>query len=252
MLKTLLFIIVMTTQFGCSSDDKKSEKDHAKLNEQNNVVDPDVLARLDGMGNYLRSLSRFDLTSKSTFDVVLENDQKTEFEARVRYKVHRPDKLFAEIESDSKHRQYYYDGKKFTIYSPKEKLYGELEFSGSLSELVKKLNDFGIEVPLSDLFVWGTEEAKSKKIITAISLDENHYAIRQEKIDWQVWIKKGDKPIPEKVLYEINDDAARPKMSSILTWKMQPNFGDSIFKFNPPKGSQKIKLNPARKPEEKK
>jgi hypothetical protein len=140
----------------------------------------------------------------------------------------------------------------------KNTFYGELEIKGYVVDLIKKLNEFGIEVPLSDLFVWGTEEAKSKKVTSAMFLNEekegkveqDHFAIRQDKIDWQVWIQRGDSPLPQKVLYEINDDSARPKMSSTLKWNIRPYFNDAIFEFKPPKGSQKIKVNPARKAKE--
>lgn len=258
MIKILFLIVILVFQFGCSSSEKKSEKDDKQI-EQPNVVDPVALNRLEGMGKYLRGLKKFEVESNSTFDIVLENDQKTEFDAKIRYLVQRPDKFFAEIKSERKHRQYFYDGKKFTIYSPKEKLYGELEIRGTVGELVKQLNEYGIEVPLSDLFVWGTEETKSRNITSAMFLNEekkgniiqDHFAIRQDKIDWQVWIQKGDSPLPEKVLYEINDDPARPKMSSTLKWKIKPNFNNSAFIFKAPKGSQKIKVKQANKAKEK-
>lgn len=268
MIKSFSLIILMICLFGCSgmpknAVDDSEEKTEAKkesTTETPGVVDPEALARVEGMGKYLRGLKKFEVNAKTTFDIVLENDQKTEFDATIRYVVYKPDKLFAEIKSDGKHRKYYFNGKKFTIYSPNEKFYGEMMIEGPVSDLVKKLNEYGIEVPLSDLFVWGSEEAKSRKVTSAMFLNEekkgseleDHFAVRQEKIDWQVWIKKGNKPLPKKVLYEINDDTARPKMSSTLNWKEDPNFGVQGFEFKPPHGSHKIKLNPARKPEEKK
>jgi hypothetical protein len=262
MFKTLFLIVIMTFQYGCSSSgDKKSDDLEVAESkpDKKSVVDPVVISRLEGMGKYLRRLRHFEVDSVSNFDIVLDNDQKTEFEAKIRYKVKRPNKLFAEIKSERKHRQYFYDGAKLTIYSPKEKFYGELPFTGSLAGLVQKLNEYGIEVPLSDLFVWGTDDSKTKQITSAIYLNEekkgseaqDHFAIRQEKIDWQIWIRKGDSPLPEKVLYEINDDPARPKMSATLKWGTKIDFSDDIFAFKAPKGSQKIKVNPARKPEEK-
>jgi hypothetical protein len=253
--KILSLFVIMILQFGCSSASEK--KKEAKV-EEKNVVDPVVLSRVESMGKYLRSLQRFEVTSKSTFDIVLENDQKTEFEAKIHYIVQRPDKLFADIKSDRKHRQYFYDGKKFTIYAPKEKFYGELAFTGPVGSLVKKLNDYGIEVPLSDLFVWGTEEAKFRKITSAMFLNEenqgkqvqDHFAVRQDKIDWQVWIQKGAHPLPQKVQYEINDDSARPKMSSTLKWNINLTLTGATFEFKPPREGQKIKVIPARKAKE--
>lgn len=271
MIKPLFLIALMISLFGCSgmpknvgesNDEEESDVQVKKdqKNESKGVVDPAVMARMESMGKFLRGLKKFEVNAQTTFDVVLENDQKTEFEAKIRYVVHKPNKLFAEIKSEGKHRKYYFNGKKFTIFSPKEKFYGELLIEGPVSDLVKKLNEYGIEVPLSDLFVWGTEEAKDRKITSAMFLNEekkgsdfeDHFAVRQEKIDWQIWIKKGNKPLPKKVLYEINDDTARPKMTSSLSWKEEPNFGEGGFEFKPPHGSQKIKVNPARKPEEKK
>lgn len=272
--KISLLILIMLFQYGCSSTGPKnvgdapgakkasksvSTNESKDKSESSGVVDPAAIARLEVMGKYLRGLKKFEVKATTTFDIVLENDQKTEFEAKIRYVVHKPDKLFAEIKSDGKHRKYFFNGKKFTIFSPNEKFYGELLIEGPVSDLVKKLNEYGIEVPLSDLFVWGTEEAKDNKVTSAMFLNEekkgsefeDHFAVRQDKIDWQIWIKKGVKPLPKKVLYEINDDTARPKMSSNLSWNEAPDFSEQGFEFRPPQGSHKIKLNPARKPEEK-
>lgn len=258
MMKHLILIIFLVFQFSCSSSGEKkpsSKKTETQI-ENKNVVDPEAIAQVEKMGKYLRGIKKFEIDSDATFDIVLENEQKTEFGAHFHYKVRRPNKLFAEIKSERKHRKYFYDGKKFTIFAPKENFFGEFEFKGTVGELVKKLNDFGIEVPLSDLFVWGTDEAKADKMTSAIFLNEehkgNHLAFRQDKIDWQVWIQKGKHPLPKKVQYEVNDDTARPKTTATLDWNTNPSFGDSVFDFKPSKGSQKIKLNPARKPEEKK
>ena len=56
-----------------------------------------------------------------------------------------------------------------------------------------------MELPLSDLFVWGTPAAPLDKIESAMNAGQDfigedlcdHYAFRQGKFDWQIWITAG-------------------------------------------------------------
>ena len=57
-----------------------------------------------------------------------------------------------------------------------------------------------MELPLSDLFLWGTPAAPLDKIESAMNAGQDfigddlcdHYAFRQGKIDWQIWITAGE------------------------------------------------------------
>lgn len=68
----------------------------------------------------------------------------------------------------------------------------------------------------------------------------DHYAFRQGKIDWQIWITNGDQPLPRKVVITDRSDEARPQSVSLLNWNLKPSFKDSAFTFVPPKGAQPI------------
>ena len=46
--------------------------------------------------------------------------------SRGQLRVERPDHLRAEVESDRKAREYFYDGKTFTIYAPKVGYYAQI------------------------------------------------------------------------------------------------------------------------------
>jgi hypothetical protein len=57
---------------------------------------------------------------------------------------------------------------------------------------------YGLEVPLADLFFWGTDKAHLEDIQAAINVGPgsidgvlcDHYAFRQEDVDWQLWIER--------------------------------------------------------------
>lgn len=221
-------------------------------------VDPKVTKRLDEMGRYLRSLDQFEVRSNTNFEVVVEDDQKADFNAKITYKVKRPDKLFAEIQSDAKHRQYFFDGKKLTIWSPEEKYYGEIPVKGKISDMVKKAIEYGIEMPLADLFIWGTKDAGKNDIKSATYVKEmedrgrmfDQFAVRQGNIDWQVWLMEGDGPLPHKFVYTVNDDPARPRLESQLNWDLAAQFPGSTFDFKPTPDAHRIEVKKVPKKEQ--
>ncbi len=111
-----------------------------------------------------------------------------------------------------------------------------------------------MELPLSDLFLWGTPAAPLDKIESAMNAGQDfvgddlcdHYAFRQASIDWQIWITTGSKPLPRKVVITNRADEARPQSVSLIDWNLKPNFKDTIFKFTPPKGASKIEIVPVK------
>ena len=69
-----------------------------------------------------------------------------------------------------------------------------------------------------------------------------HYAFRQEGADWQIWIQKGDFPLPRKLVITTMTDPARPQHSAIYTWNLAPSVNDAAFVFTPPTGARRIVL----------
>jgi hypothetical protein len=111
-----------------------------------------------------------------------------------------------------------------------------------------------VQLPLSDLFSWGTPAAPLDKIESAMNAGQdfigddlcNHYAFRQGKADWQIWIMAGSKPLPRKLVITSRIDEARPQSVSMIDWNLKPTFKDTVFKFTPPKGATKIEILPVK------
>jgi hypothetical protein len=155
------------------------------------------------------------------------------------------------MRSDRSERELVYDGRKATLYAPEQKYYSSVEFSGSLDGLVTRLEQrYGIEVPLSDLFTWGTPAAPVDRIASAMNAGQDfigddlcdHYAFRQGNIDWQIWITSGPARLPRKLVITNRADEARPQSVSLIEWNLKPGFKASAFTFSPPKGSTAVEL----------
>lgn len=220
-----------------------------------NPVDPASIQALKDMGAHLQSLSRFRTSTTLTGERVLTDGQKLQHIAYAALSAERPNKLHARMWSARSERELFFDGKLFTIFVPAQKYYSQVEFSGTNAELVDRLEQrFGVEIPLSDLFKWGTAAAPVDKIESAMNAGQDfvgddlcdHYAFRQGKFDWQIWITTGSKPLPRKLVITNRADDARPQSVSIIDWNLKPTFSASTFRFSPPKGATKIEIVPVK------
>ena len=220
-----------------------------------NAVDPAVIQALKDMGANLQTLKRFQVSVELTGERVLKDGQKLQHTATADMDVNRPDKLRVRIIRARSERQLIYDGKTVTLYTPAQKYYSTVAFSDNLGGLVQRLQErYRVELPLADLFLWGTPAAPTDKIESAMNAGQefidqdlcDHYAFREGKIDWQIWITSGDKPLPRKFVITNRADEARPQSVTLLEWKLKPAFKDSIFKFTPPKGATKVEMVPVK------
>jgi hypothetical protein len=220
-----------------------------------NPVDPKAIQALKDMGTYLMTLKRFGVSTELTGERVLADGQKLQTTATADLDVDRPNKVRVLMKSARNERQLTYDGKTVSLYTPAQKVYGTLAFDGSLGALIDLMEGkYGMQIPLDDLFRFGTPEAPLDKFESAMYAGQdfvdddlcNHYAFRRDKIDWQIWIMTGSKPLPRKIVITNRADEARPQSVQFLDWNLKPAFKDAVFKFTPPKDSKKIEIVPVK------
>jgi hypothetical protein len=218
-----------------------------------NPVDPGTIQALKDMGVHLQTLKRFQVSTQLTGERVLADGQKLQHTATADMDVERPNRLRALMISARSERKLFYDGKTVTLWTPAQKYYSKVPFDGTLGQLVERLEDrYGVEIPLSDLFLWGTPAAPLDKLESAMNAGQDfigkdlcdHYALRQGNIDWQIWITTGSTPLPRKIVITNRADDARPQSVSLIEWNLKPTFKDSVFTFTPPKGATAVEILP--------
>ncbi|MBS1153977.1 MAG: hypothetical protein H6Q89_5675 [Myxococcaceae bacterium] len=120
-----------------------------------------------------------------------------------------------------------------------------------MRELVELLTTkYGVELPMADLFLWGTEQSGVADIKSAIYMgptkiegaDCDHYAFRQDEVDWQIWIQQGDKPLPRKMVITTTTEVSRPDYSVTYKWNLAPRLDDKMFTFVPTKDTYRIEI----------
>ena len=219
--------------------------------ERASAIDAEAMRALDRMGAYLRTLGTFQVRGDITTEEVLPDGQKVQLAKVADLVARKPDGLRLNVTSDREQRLFLYDGKTFTLYAPRSSFYASVAAPATISQLVDRLEDaYGIEMPFVDLFRWGTSASKSADITGATDIGPSvidgvtceHYAFRQDGLDWQVWIQAGDFPLPRKVVITTLTDEARPQHVAQYTWNLAPSVDSTAFTFAAPKDAKKITL----------
>lgn len=215
------------------------------------AIEPGALQALERMGSYLRSLKQFGVEARSQTDQVLENGQTIEFHHATRLLAQQPDKLMVSVDDQGMRRSLYYNGKTFTLYQSPSTYYARTPAPASIDALIDVLDvRYGIELPLADLFRWNAGTArqvglKSAVLIGSDTLDGqrcDHYALRQDDIDWQLWLRQGEQPLPCRLTISRRDIPEKPRHSVDYTWQLNAPINAGSFEFVPPAGAQEVPL----------
>ncbi|HUD29013.1 MAG TPA: DUF2092 domain-containing protein [Novosphingobium sp.] len=221
-------------------------------------IDPVAIEALTGMGKYLNSLKSFELRTKAVAETgVGDLDLQVHLGYEGLYKVQRPTAFYVELKSDRAVREYFYDGKSFTVNVPRQNFYSTVSAPSTIREMVEKAYiEYGIDLPLADLFYWA-EQPSTDGVTTAVRIgfakvngqEADQFAFQGPDLDWQLWIARGKAPLPLKIVITDRSDSMHPSYSAELTWNTAPTLKAADFKFTPGAKASSIKMSAI--PEEK-
>lgn len=219
-------------------------------------VEPGALQALDKMGAYLRTLQGFELKSQTSRDLVTVDGQRVQLDGVANYKVQRPAGFVIQVNTDAKKRTFIYDGKHFTMYAPELGYYATVDAPPTNLQTIDTIEaKFGIDLPLKDLFLWNDPASSQKREQITSAFDvgpatidgvaTEQYAFRGPRADWQIWLEKGDRPLPRKIVIVDRSDPAMPAYTAQLSWTINPTFAENEFTFTPAAGAKQIRLTAA-------
>jgi len=214
--------------------------------------DPAAITALEQMGAYLRTLTTFEVDGDITSEEVLDTGQSIQYTSAIDLVAQRPNRLRVNLDSTRKRRQYFYDGHTLTIYAPRQAFYAQVVAPPTIQQMIAQASDrLDLVVPFADLFELGLNPDLTNRITSAMVVGSEavgdqvctHYAFRQARVDWEMWIREGAQPLPCKYRIVTMDDDARPDYVVNLTWNMTPTIGPSTFTFVPPEGADRIPID---------
>lgn len=229
------------------SPQDQSPQDQSAENES--LLDPEAVQAAVAMSERLRKLVAFSVEAELSWEEVLETGEKILSIEQVTADVARPYGLRLERTSPGRERIFFYDGRRAVLWGPIIRYYTAVEFDGTLPDLAVVLAEkHGYEIPLSDLFLWGSDPDDTVSIREAKYIGEarigdrlcDHYAFREEGVDWQLWIDSGEGGLPCR--YAIVDlrDPANPLFQATVLVRPVTEFPDARFSFVAPDDAVEI------------
>ena len=211
--------------------------------------DPAAMAALNRMGTALRQHMTIGVHVDITTEDVLRNGQKLQFGGTGDILASRPDKLKMRLIVGQGERQVYYDGHNLTLYSPQQNVYAVFGAPPTIRQTLEvAANEYGLEIPLADMFFWGDDKDLEARVLSAFPVGKeviggqicDHFAVRQEMVDWQIWIRETDDALPCKLVITNTLDPAMPQYTAVYTWVVAPTVDPAAFTFKAPAEANKI------------
>jgi hypothetical protein len=216
-------------------------------------VEPEARQALERMSAYLGTLKTFEIRTQTSLDIVTETGQRVQIDGTAHYKVRRPDGFVIDVVTDLKTRTFFYDGKNFTVFSPQHEFYATVAAPPTTTKMLDVLWDkFGIALPLEDLFRWNdlksrrSDELTGAFLVGPATLDgvlTDQYAFRQGEVDWSVWIERGERPLPRKLMIIDRSQAEQPAYVARLAWTLNPTFPADAFTFRAGPKAKSIRMS---------
>jgi hypothetical protein len=215
------------------------------------AIDEKAMSTLMRMAEFLAKTPRFSVTTDIGYEVEQDWGQKLEFGATRTLTVRRPDRLAVDItDRDGTRRGFRFDGKQIAFFGLEENAYATAQKVGDLDAAIAYFKqDLRMPLPLAELISNNLPKVLKERTTEAYAVEEttlggtrcDHLALRNDVVDAQIWIAKGDQPLPQRIVIIYKRENGQPQFwANFRGWNLSPETPDSLFTFTPAEGAARI------------
>jgi hypothetical protein len=219
-------------------------------------IEPEAMSTLMNMAQNLSTLKKVTVKIKNGYDAVQQSGQKIEFGSVRIVKYKKPDLCrFDVTQRNGNQRGFVFDGENITVFDAGEKVYAMTPKPGTCDDAIDYFKkELQSPLPLSQLFNSKLPEMLKELITEATLIEESvlekdtvsHIAFRTEEVDVQVWVDT-KKNLPKRVIISYKNAPEHPQFWAYFKdWDLSPWLRESQFKYEPPKGYEKIMFSPVK------
>jgi hypothetical protein len=199
------------------------------------------------MSDYLASQKTLSATFDSAVEVITPAMEKIQFASSGTLLLSRPSAIHVSRIGGYSDVEMIFDGKAVTVLGKNINGYTQIESPGTIDDLIDTLRDRGVAVPGADLLLSNVYDTLIGDVLEAKYIGHgvvggvecDHLAFRSQETDWQLWIERGDKPLPRKYVITTKSVGAAPQFTLTITdWKTDVETTAADFTFTPPDGAQ--------------
>jgi hypothetical protein len=213
-------------------------------------IDPDADKILRSMSTYLGGLSAFRAKADVDSEIVDLQGQKLQLSSSAAIVAERPGKIHVRRQGMLADVELVFDGKLLTLYERNRNAYFQVEVSGTIDDAFDALRaDIDLDVPGVDLLYADSYPALISGVNSSAYLGTayvggvkcHHLTFREDKVDWQLWVKAGDEPLPMKYIITTKWITGAPQYSiRYRDWNTKPQVDANNFKFSVSQGAKKL------------
>jgi hypothetical protein len=201
------------------------------------------------MSDYLASQKTISLTFDSAVEVITPAMEKIQFASSGTLLMSRPSAIKATRTGGYADVEMIFDGETVTVFGKNLNGYAEIDAPGTVDEMIDALRERGMAVPGADLLLSNVYDTLIGDVIEAKYIGHaviggvecDHLAFRNQETDWQLWIERGDNPIPRKYVITTKSVGAAPQYTlTIRDWRTDVETTAADFAFTPPEGAQQL------------
>lgn len=203
-------------------------------------------SQIDAMSRYLAAQPALSFDFDTSLDLVTADDQKLTIASSGSVALQRPDKLHVVRQGGFATAEVTFDGKVLSVLNRDAMAYAQADLPGTIDTLVTSLrDDLGRPVPGADLLVTDPaavlmDGAKDVKDLGAGVIGGtvcDHFAVRTDDVDWQIWIAQGETPYPCRYVITTRGVAGWPEYRlDVSSWGKGSAAAE--FAFAPPEGAK--------------
>lgn len=215
------------------------------------AIDEDADRLLRAMSSYVGGLQALSLDYDTDHEIVDRQGQKIQYSASGTLTALRPGKLHVTRKGPYADMEATVNGKAISLYGRGLNVYAQMENPGTTIDagveefrVATGLDAAGADLVSADSYAVLTEEVEEgvvvgEAFVGGVACD--HLAFRTPTVDWQIWIRKGEQPVPIKYVITTKWVTGAPQYAVRITnWNVEPKIDEAIFEFSPPDGAKKL------------
>jgi hypothetical protein len=214
------------------------------------MIEPVARELLQKTSDYVASLPRFTVHTEVVREVVFPSGLTVDSNRATDLTVERPNHLKADVRSGIRHVELFYNGKDIALYTPEQNVYGEVAAAPTIVQVIKTAEQrYGLDLPASEFLFPNPYQMMIAKVergayvgpslVDGVMCDQ--LAFRQKDLDWQLWVARGDQPVPMRLAIVDRSVKGAPRYTVTMTdWNTAPQFEAAEFTFTPPEGATQI------------
>jgi len=207
------------------------------------------------MTDFIAAAPAFSLVSDTGQEVMQRNGQLLEFGSRLTLAIQRHSQAIGRFDSrNGDSSTTVLDGEVISVYGVKDNIY-VYDTTGQPGDIDTSLeflvNQLGVPRQLRDFFSKDLTASLSGAVKSGYYVGESmisgvlcdHLALRGEKEDVQVWIARGDEPVPRRIVITYRELEGQPQFwAQFIEWDFSPGLSDTTFTFSPPEDAKRIQF----------